>query len=370
MKNIYICFESLEERRSFVKTIIELNAAQRKETSFIKKTRNEALNSMEQGRTHSPYYKLHRNYYLGIIPELPKNYKYSPYNGLEVFKNGFRSIYYQKSYASRPGNWLVIQVRQTELGRKIQKYIKDNIPEESIGTNVPLPEKVVAKNKMVKVRNLLTLSETQNLEAKVRNKYLDTCYKILLEILLTSKELFKGDDVYLWERLAFLFHQENKLDKMESCLRKQSNLQNDASPFLNMGVFFHLSGKTTKAIQSYKEGLELNPHDEYLIYNLKSLLYEIGDTNYSLLKDKENDNITTCVNYVLLGNIYFYNEDYKQAIDNYVKALLESKEMVGEDMIIQVYRNLIEANYQLGNTDLAKKILNKARKVFPNNSKL
>lgn len=364
MANIYIWFARIADRRNFTKQLIELNSKKEnnQENKFISEDRQKSLDALDNGIRH--YYRLYREYYQGKLPHFPADYQYSPYNPVEVFKNGIRSLYYLHSYRLRPGNWLVLDLRKNENGRAIKHFIEANIPENRLGSNVPIPAKIFAQQKLAKAKQLLGECEEMCGHKKVR--LLDTVYRDLLEVLLQFPELFKGDKVYLWEKAAFAYLDERELDKMESCLRKQARLQPGcADAFLNMGSFYQKVGLMGKAIQSYKEGLKINPQDEFIYYNLSALMHYLGDTRAALKNANQvSEYKRKKANYILLGSIYFDEANYRQAIIHYEKALNESQD-VGPQMMAKLYYDLIRSYKELGNIDRAEKVLEEAREVFP-----
>lgn len=119
-----------------------------------------------------------------------------------------------------------------------------------------------------------------------RNNYLHLVFYSVIVYLINSlwylnkvydenKELFKNKNVYLWEKFAFYFYNEDDIRNSEFCLRKQASLQNGiADAYLNLGAFLLGKGYVKEALSSYLEGLSVNPSDEYILYNISSLMHE------------------------------------------------------------------------------------------------
>lgn len=70
MKNLYLWFETSEERRSFVAELLEIpTQRQRNGTERFSKEWEETLSELERGKTFSPYYNLQGRYYFARVPE-------------------------------------------------------------------------------------------------------------------------------------------------------------------------------------------------------------------------------------------------------------------------------------------------------------
>lgn len=331
MSNIYIWFKTELERRAFTQRVIEYNHSAVKENMLEEHSDidgEQMLNLMEMGKTKSPYFNLYKHFFRGEIPETKQ--ALAPYAPIEVFKNGFRSIYYLNSYMHRPGKWLVLQLRNTSNARNINNLITETIPAERLGFNVPVEEKSVSNAKLEKVTELINSIEnnatnkTQS-DSNQKDEVSETIYKYLTEINSTSPDLFKGDNIYLWERAALIFYVENKMDIMETCLKNQAKLQPGSSDaYLNMGILYHQKGDIAKAVESYKEGLKINPKDEDINFNISFLLSKLGDINgalhYAEIALMLNPNKELI--YVLIGDIYFRINDFQNAI-KYYNILLE-----------------------------------------------
>jgi hypothetical protein len=156
MANLYIWFETKEERRRFVGEMLGFEplvfSGARKGTKKYKQIQTTAsvfLDSLEGYRKYNPYFEVFKRYSYKQGKELPlEDPEKPPYHLDNIFAKGFRRIYYQKSYLHRPGNWLVIQFRQTGKAIMMEEWIRARIPKERIGQNVPIPESVIIKWKL------------------------------------------------------------------------------------------------------------------------------------------------------------------------------------------------------------------------------
>ncbi len=103
-------------------------------------------------------------------------------------------------------------------------------------------------------------------------------HRLLQSVRESAPELFIGQRVYLWERLAdFYFHLED-IRQMEACLRIQASLQPGSSDaYLNLGYYLDRAGLKQQAVEAYWEGLAIDPDDQYIIYNLAELHRGAGE---------------------------------------------------------------------------------------------
>lgn len=112
-----------------------------------------------------------------------------------------------------------------------------------------------------------------------------------------------------------------------------------------------------------KKGLEINPNDEYIYYNLSSLLLYQGRQDKAL-KEINNaiiENPERGINFKLKGDIHFSKHQYHQAIKCYEWALnLFDEEL--EESARECKELLAEAYLRIGEKEKAdeiKKSLNK-----------
>ena len=150
MGNIYICFYTLEEKNDFLIRLLDLqNILSGKDGTKRSKKEKESifqfLLHVELKKKDNSYYKLHREFYSGHIPDDVD--KSCPWSQAGLFARGIRSLYMQRSYMNRPGYWICIDLRDTRQGGEKYRWIMANVPSEQIGTNVPLPGNVLLKQK-------------------------------------------------------------------------------------------------------------------------------------------------------------------------------------------------------------------------------
>jgi tetratricopeptide (TPR) repeat protein len=283
MNNIYVCFKTREERREFTRRLLNIGLAEPietvKATKEMEETLEAALDSMERGKTKSLYYMMNRRFYYGIVPETDQQNKY---DAAEVFKRGFRSIYYQNSYYLRPGYWLVVKPRSNFKGVSLREWVLENTSESQRDFNVPVSQESIIRWHLRKAKDTIRLYYEESHDKKA--SYLDYALKHLNIVYEAKKELFKNRNVYIWEKLAFYFYDKGLIDKAELCLRKQASLQPGvADAYLNLGVFLYEKGYIREALSAYAEGLIVNPNDQFIHYNISSLMAE--KKNYAEVLD-------------------------------------------------------------------------------------
>lgn len=353
MGNTYIRFSTMEELENFLidfmgfrRMLVNDDGVKRtkKERERTTKSIQEFLEQFKNGT----YYKLHNTFYGGIIHK--EQDSPIPWSEAGVFRSGIRSLYMQKSYKRRPGYWACIGFRDTKEGREKYDWIEKNIPEDQIGENVPLPEKVRLKDKLKQVQRIL--------DSEVAYRYADQALELLEEVKEKHPELFKGERVYLWEDLARLFDTMDLPEKAVLCFQHQAKLMPDSSdPYLNLGVLYATRGLITQALKSYMKGLEVNPNDEYLYYNFSALLLTEGDANSALRLVNEAilKNPGRGLNFKLKGDILFSKHEYHQAIASYHWAL-ELLDGQWRSTMEECYTSLMECYDRIGEDEEKERV--------------
>ena len=326
--NLYIWFESVEERRALVMELLEIpeivphnNSKQaRQEAARRKKHLDGYIALLESSKTSSPYYSLHKRVNDALSPEAVDESELEPWSELAVFAKGFRQVYVQNSYMKRPGKWLVIDFRNTNTGLQRLQWVLQRIPEERIGTNVPLPKSVSIQRKLAQAKKILQTGGQRRLKISELNLVL----KLLQTVKQSNPRLFSGERAYLWEELAFAYYDHHNLQKAEYCLRELADLMPGSSePYINLGAFFISEGMINRAIMAYKEGLAINPNDEYLYFNLASLYASIGAYRKAdaMMNNAILNNPDRGLNYMFKAELALERDQYEAAVQNYQHAL-------------------------------------------------
>lgn len=162
--------------------------------------------------------------------------------------------------------------------------------------------------------------------------------------------LFRGEEIYIWEDLARLFETMNLPDKAVICYRTQAELDPESTdPYLNLGTLYATTGYASEALTTYIEGLRINRNDEYIYYNLSSLLLAEGNytTALKFINSTILENPERGLNYKLKADIHFNRHEYTQAIAMYEYAL-QKLDRSWKFIIEDCYKSLIESCERAG----------------------
>jgi len=357
---VVIKFDLTEERDEFLIKLLNIDMLlnqpklKKKERESILDSLNNFIKMIEPPRKGNPYYKLYNTFYYGYVGNI--GYEPKPWTQAGVFSNGIRSIYMVYQYKYIKGIWLCIEFRNNNTGRDKYYWILDNMPKEKLGENIPLPDKIKYRKRLARVLEVLNGYNPE--------RYADELFSILLAVKEKMPSAFSKKYIYLWEDLALLFDSMDRFDKYLGCYKNLAELMpNSSDPYLNMGVFCADRGLIKEAIEYYKKGLEINPNDEYIYYNLSSLLLYQGRQDKAL-KEINNaiiENPERGINFKLKGDIHFSKHQYHQAIKCYEWALnLFDEEW--EESARECKELLAEAYWRISEKEKAdeiKKSLNK-----------
>lgn len=374
MANLYLWFPNNEERRKFLLELLEIKPLKPKnkgkkaikETEGLQYELDVYLENLESGKTKSFYYELHKEYYNGITPNLPG--EPAPWTPLAVFNKGFRRIYTQKSYAFRPGYWLVLQFRKNKNGWEKRNWVLQKIPQERLGLNVPLSPEVILKRKLDHVERILD-GVTYNEVEGISTRGLELSLKILNEVKESKPDLFVGEKSYLWETLSYAYYHMGNLKMAEYCLRTQATFQpGEADAYLNLGSFYADYGMWGPAIAAYLDGLKVNPKDEFIYYNLASLYSDTGNREAALnaINDAILENPEKGINYKFKGDMHLDYGEYQWAVSAYEEAVKLFSEG-WEDDKLEAYCNMAEAQKEMGQQEKALTNLEKAHELDKEN---
>ncbi|MFY9202396.1 MAG: tetratricopeptide repeat protein [Limnochordia bacterium] len=328
MPNLYIHFESIEDRRAFLLEILEIpeilprnnSPKARQEAARRQKQLDAYIARLEAGKTSSPYYNLHKRIHGARIPRNMDTDGLEPWNELAVYAKGFRQIYAQNSYRKRPGKWLVVQFRDNYTGWRRYEWLLRRVPDDKLGASTPAPLLVSLRRKLEQARHILGTAGGGRLKAAELNLALG----LLQSVKTRNPRLFRGDNLYLWEELAFAYLEHNNLQKAEHCLREMAGLMPGSSePYINLGAFFISAGMINRAIKAYKEGLAVNPKDERLYFNLASLYAGIGAYSKAdaMMNKAIFSNPDRGINYMFRADLAMERGHYEAAVQNYRHAL-------------------------------------------------
>jgi len=196
-----------------------------------------------------------------------------PFEEFPVWEKGFRRIYTQNSYYFRPGNWLVLKLRDNAAGRKVRQHVQETFPPERMGAKVPLPREAQLFLDLREVRGGLKNYAIWLQLGERKPKLLLSIQELAEEILQDCPHLFAGDDAYLWEEMARNWEDLGELDKAAHCLYTQAKLQpGKTDAWLNLGALYRQAKSWGSAVEANLRGLRFDPDDRYLKSNLNGIL--------------------------------------------------------------------------------------------------
>jgi tetratricopeptide (TPR) repeat protein len=179
-----------------------------------------------------------------------------------------------------------------------------------------MPERVLLKRELDFV--------TRVIDRERSGAYAAKALRILDKVKEKEPDLFRGQRIYLWEDMARLFDELGDTANAVYCLEQMAELRpNNNEPYLNMGVMLAAAGDLEGALAAYAQGLAIDPGDEYISFNLATLLMqeENSDTALNYIEDAIAANPGRGLNYKLKGDIYLSRQDYISAISAYMQAL-------------------------------------------------
>ncbi|MEB3102046.1 hypothetical protein [Ferviditalea candida] len=303
--NVYVKFETREERIDFLYRLLGIAVDDFK----VKQSMQGMITRMEYGTTSSPYY---RSYRWKASTAARGNDAWRP---TQVHHRGIRRIYFRYKMQHKTAIWLAVQLEDSDRGRRMFLEILEAIPEEQIVLLGKIPSSLYAERLIRQAGKALDDLESDLFPSS------ETMFQI--QTLLTkAKELdaskFSGNRIFLWERLAFQWAGQGKLNRMETCFRHQADLQPGCSDaFLNMGFQYTADGQLRKAEKSYLEGLRRDPTDEFILHNLAGLYKDMH---------RDRKEILSTINEAILANpslpsIYKLKADFHAEWDELDAAL-------------------------------------------------
>jgi tetratricopeptide (TPR) repeat protein len=134
-----------------------------------------------------------------------------------------------------------------------------------------------------------------------------------------------------------------------------------AKKYFKQGNDYYRQGEYDKAIESYKEAIELKPDDAAAYYNLGNAYNDLGEyaqaiESYKKAIKLKPDDVAAYYN---LGNAYYNRSEYAKAIESYHKAI----ELKPDDA--DAYNNLGNAYKNMGEYAQAIKLYKKAIEIKP-----
>lgn len=138
----------------------------------------------------------------------------------------------------------------------------------------------IARWQIQQAKNLLKMSATT---LNVRRRRLSQAEGLLTQLQAKYTVTYRLERANLWEDLAAEWFQVGNITRAEFCLRQMACLQPGcADAYLNLGYYLSTVGLVEKAKLAYWEGLDVNPGDQFIVYNLATLYIEAGQQQKAL----------------------------------------------------------------------------------------
>ncbi|NLM04293.1 MAG: tetratricopeptide repeat protein [Clostridiales bacterium] len=275
--------------------------------------------------------------------------------------HGIKNIKLKSSYKTIPGYWLEIKFTQDNDGKEIHEFLLKKLNPTQIGENVFFPKENMSIKELEKhwidKYNLLSSEEQNDVfklffqEIKTHLKYdrLDIAYKGLTLILKYNPFFLKKyKRYYILEEIAYEYEERGNMGKTVKALKMHAMLQpTSIEPYLNMSSFYIINGMEEEAFRICKLALEKNPDNPYIISNLLILLMNTGNYGYAieflqrtLRKEPENPYL-----WKMMADILYEIEDNRGAISCYKEALNMAKDDHIKEFKLDIYIGLGDCYY-------------------------
>lgn len=330
------------------------------------------LNPMEFGKMSSPYLDMKP---LAGHDDKPENQQknYKPWHPPALIEKGLHRLYTLRYYRGRPGHWLVLRFFDNPVGRANRKWVLERIPPAQMGFHVKPSEGASPKHHLTWAAAILNLP----LEEKLPAEKCIEVYVRLVKVLAANRELFVGDTINLWENLAYRFSLVRDIDHCKQCCRIQSTLQPGSSDaWLNLGHYCNSLGHKSDAIEAYRTGLSINPNDEFIHYNMASLLFNSGNSKkaFAAINKAILSNSDRGLNFWLKGRLHAQEGNHHAAAKSFrhtIRLMKKDGNEGWEKVLAAAYTSLAESLEALDEPDEAAAALEQAHRVLnPNEDSL
>lgn len=386
MNNLYIRFADYESRREFLLELMGLKVYDPDKDITVWNLRHmfqaarvmpkpgeleRWFHPLEFGKMSSPYLNMQP---LSGTDAATDSYRerLKPWNPLALAEKGLRRVYTLRSYRGRPGHWLALRFAANSAGRSIRQWVLDRVPPEQMGCHVKPPDGAPHKHHLTWAATVLDLPYGEKLPKDI----CDEVYGRLWSALAADRGLFAGDNVYLWENLAHRYSLLNDFGYCKRCCRIQAGLQPCSSdPLLNLGQYCSSFGYRDDALLAYYEGLRINPGDEYIHYNLASLLRSSGDSKkaFAAVNEAILSNPVRGVNFWLKGRLHAEQGDHHAAVESFrhaAKLMEEDGQDDWDKVLAATYADLAGTLQELDRPAEAAAAMKKARELAPDDKNI
>ena len=271
---------------------------------------------------------------------------------------GILGVEFKDSHKDIEGSWIQLDLADNSSGRATREALVARMAEAAEQaareTAVTYDDSLIQRLQMLYDRGRREMDEGR----------FDLAFDLFYQIYHQAPWFFKDDErVYCWEELAFGYDSDDDdMDRAARCLEIQARLQPDSGEaFLNLGTFYMLRENYAKAISAFLRGLERNPSDEFLNFNLAQI-YHTWQAPEQVLDSIDRaiaKNPDRVINWKAKGDLLFELGQYEEATNSYTQAL-DRIEDEWEDLRVPLLNNLAISQANLGMEEMAIKLLHDA----------
>ncbi len=128
---------------------------------------------------------------------------------------------------------------------------------------------------------------------------------------------FDGENAEIYNNLGIAFKEEGLFEQSELCYRRAIGLMPDyAEAHFNLGNVLRDKGELEEAVACYRIALKIKPSINKACCNPEAIYQEQGNINDIVDEDIDRER-----EYFLLGTAYRQRKNYKNAVENFRKAI-------------------------------------------------
>lgn len=201
-------------------------------------------------------------------------------------------------------------------------HVDENFPAERPGTKAPLSLEFEMFLELQRVKSLLSSFRNWLSQGEFKPVLLRIAYMTAEEIFAAYPHLFRGNDAYLLEEMAWYWEGCGEIDKAIRCLMVQARLQpGKTDAWLNLGAVYGQQKMWGQAVETYLRGLRFDPEDRYIRSNLNQILADKNAADVALeYSDTVAANHPNPFNLLIAGDLYAMLGMYGQAAARYARG--------------------------------------------------
>ncbi len=217
---------------------------------------------------------------------------------------------------------LVMKPKDNVAGGLARRHVDENSPTNRPGIKAPLSLEYEMFLELQRVKSLLSSFRNWLSRGKFKPVLLRIAYKTAEEIFAAYPHLFRGNDTYLWEEMAWYWEGCGEIKKAIRCLLVQAQLQpGKTDAWLNLGAVYGQQKMWGQAVETYLRGLRFDPEDRYIRSNLNQILADKNVTDVALeYLDTVAAKYPDPFNLLIAGDLYEMLGMNKEAVARYARG--------------------------------------------------